>query len=499
MHKIDDVHKIDDIPNDFDCVKYLKYNPDLENLSDIMLKKHWINAGKFEGRLYKLSLPLNFIVEEYRFLNPDIEHMTDNELQIHYEKYGKKEQRKYYDKYFDFNFFVSKYENKNIKNINDAYLIYSKNITLEKNNFFGNYLNNLKFNPKNSIMLIDHKSDGTGACHYLYMLYENYKKQYKNVVLVLVKYSDFFLKKYNIKKSEVIEYFNDPTMLFMIYNKFTPIVMYMNSVNYAFYRIIDIVPREKLLFHSHEIKKHYFLSKKITPDYVVSYKIANEYMNRPGIQPPFLTNIDEILKLGNDYIDVIKNDFGILDNDKITLCMCGVLSERKNYKLFIEMAIIFPQYNFLWIGGDKCKKFIKYKNIYQITFTTNPYKYYNQIVDYFILFSLSDPCPFVVLENILFETPVIVFKENIYTDHCSSLLENIYYEYKTCISYENCIDAINKFVINKKNKNVHYKFGYQYIQMNYSKPHYILRELDCVKNIYHHTKKNKLFPFCITC
>jgi hypothetical protein len=191
------------------------------------------------------------------------------------------------------------------------------------------------------------------------------------------------------------------------------------------------------------------------------------------VQPTFLNDINDIIEKGKIIPSNFGNSYGEFDNTKICICMAGQITDRKNYKLFVTTAEIFPEYNFLWIGGSENQThiFSNKKNIYHIPYTENPYAYYNNIVDYFILFSTFDPCPFVVLENIIFSTPIITFKENIFTDHTSILISDIYHECDGKVELKNTIDAINTYVKNKKNiNNTNHNNHIKYVVDNFSSP-----------------------------
>lgn len=470
------------LPEDFNVDEYKRLNPDLCNLDDLVLKKHYSLHGEKENRLYKEILPNNFLVSCYRFLNPDIDDLSDLELKVHYQKYGIFEERKYVDTLYDPMYFKKKYFNKQNLTDDELYKKYTLDIKLHKSKKVKHMYDKLILPKKNTIFFVDHDKNGYGACHYLYLLFNICKEKYKtiNFVLIVINYVPQLEEKYSILKSETIEYLGDPSLLYMLYNKIKPLVMYMNSANYAMYRIINVIPRNKIIFHSHEIKSHYLLHQAITPDYVVSEKISSQYIKKPKIQPPFLSEIHKILELANEPVDPIKNKYGCLDNKKITITMCGSITERKNYKLFIEVSKMFHEHNFLWIGGNETDIFYPYKNIYHVPLTQNPYKYYKQCTDYFILFSLIDPCPFVILENILLGVPCIVFEENIFVKHDKNILKEYYHEISGEINLLNCSNAINMLVKSKNcaESTCDNNAGYHYICKNYSYPTYIVSDIE---------------------
>jgi hypothetical protein len=154
--------------------------------------------------------------------------------------------------------------------------------------------------------------------------------------------------------------------------------------------------------------------------------------------------------------------------------MCGQISERKNYKLFIKVSTLYPNYNFIWIG-DNSNIFDNYENIYHISNTENPYKYYKQLIDYFMLFSIIDPCPYVILENILLNNNIIVFKPNILYNHNNISLQSFYHIYPYEISLYNCRMAINRYVKNKKINNIN--FGQIYIKNTFSYPNEVMKKI----------------------
>jgi hypothetical protein len=438
------------------------------------------------------KLPIEFNSIIYKLLNPDLSSYTDINAKLHYINHGITENRQYKDIHFDAQYFSNKY---NIDS--NLYLKYISDIRQLKNSYFTDDVNKHSVNSEYKyIFLVNHDYCLFGANHYMYLLFNILIKKFENTnikpLLCEVKYNPQLLIKYSICQNHVIEYKNDPTLLYMLYEHFQPKLVYLNSCNFAIFNVYKYIPKDMTIVHSHEIFDHYLLAKINVPNFVVSHRIAQEYNTYykndnnfviPLVQPPFLSNIDEILTLSDENIDVISNDFGIIDMSKITIGMCGQITDRKNYQLFIEVSKHYPHYNFIWIG-DNNNVFTQYNNIYYITHTNNPYKYYKQVIDYFILFSHQDPCPYVILENILLETQIITFAKNIYTEHKSDLINDFYFEYPNEINLNNCIDAVNKFVkntkqilkINKSNK------GQEYIDKYFSFPHNIYQKIENILN-----------------
>ena len=409
---------------------------------------------------------------QYREFNPDLNNLSDEELVKHFTEHCFKEKRIYKDKFFDKELFCAV----NNFDINDEqiYLKYINDIRQQKNNIFNEYIKKLNKLENITILLVNHDNNLYGASHYLYNLFNILKEKYKNVILCEIKYNPSILSKYNIEIKDVLEYEGDPTLLYMLYEYYSPNLIYLNSINYAITKIIKYIPKNKRILHSHECYENYSLAFEL-PDFVVSDKIAQRYQNNEvKIQPPFLTNIDDIIQKSTEPIEQIKNKKGIFDKSKITIGMCGQISERKNYKLFIKVSTLYPNYNFIWIG-DESNIFDNYENIYHISNTENPYKYYKQLIDYFMLFSIIDPCPYVILENILLNNNIIVFKPNILYNHNDISLQSFYHIYPYEINLYNCRMAINRYVKNKKINNIN--FGQIYIRNTFSYPNEVMKKI----------------------
>lgn len=478
-----------ELPKDFIPEEYRLINPDLHELGTEDLIHHYLHYGQYEEyRFYKINheevklLPENFKVEIYRSLNPDLDKLSDYQLIRHYLNHGKQEMRKFNDEHFDQSFFESYTDC-------EDYKFYIKDIRLPKNTYFfkivKDYLVKENLNTKESpvyIFLVNHSETLYGANHYTYLLFLILKRKYSEsssnikVKLCEVEYNKLIFDKYGIKHEDVIEYKNDATLLYMYYNAMQPKVVYLNSCNFCFTKLYKFIHPDKRILHSHEVFQHYLLSKEIVPDLVVSSRIKQQYhdfykcqSDHLQIQTPFLNNIDEILSLSEIQLNAsISNSFQNIDSSKITIAMCGQITTRKNYKLFIEISQIFSHFNFLWIG-DKSNVFEPYKNIFHIQETKNPYQYFRQVVDYFILFSDIDPCPYVVLENIVLESKIITFENNIFYEHNNPLIKHFYFSHPSRISLNTCEDAINKFVKEKRSFEL-VGCGQEYIKKYFNYP-----------------------------
>ena len=107
--------------------------------------------------------------------------------------------------------------------------------------------------------------------------------------------------------------------------------------------------------------------------------------------------------------------------------MCGAKSERKGYDIFINLVKTMPYHDFVWIGDSFDNNNI-YSNYYQIEHCKNPYNYIQKL-DYLLVTSRIDPCPYVILESLYLNVPCIVFDGNITYEHTLKNNYHIIYKY----------------------------------------------------------------------
>jgi len=462
------------IPSNFDWNIYLSLNPDLYKAginNEKLAKAHWIKYGQKENRKYLIedeivntnqiyytntitenSLPSNFNPKLYKLYNKDLAMMSDNEAIQHYIRHGKKENR-----------------------------IYFCGVNFETLNTYKTE----QYIPQQdgAVLLINHDVSKTGAPIFLYDLYFEIINNniFKNVYIV-EPYPNKILPEIDNK----IYHFNDPNLLYEIIISTNPSLIYSNSLNLYLHNLDKFEYwYNKTILHFHET---YSYAKPIIENiknnisniktYVVSDNIRKEFLSQSSFKdiqifPPFLsqTKKEKIKKLSKENISDLIN----IDHKKITIGMCGEPCDRKNLLLFLKLAEYYPEYNFVWVGGDnleKIKLFLdpdgKYKitdNFYWIPSTTNPYKYF-ELFDYFFLTSKEDPCPIVVLENLLLNNKIIVIKNNIKTQHDINFLEN-YIE----INSNNENDIITNFKDLNLNKNKNEtKNNIKYIDYYYTNP-----------------------------
>lgn len=424
------------IPEDFDAAGYKLYNPDLSNFNDEQLRNHYKYHGRAEERVYRIDIPEDFDVDAYRNLNVDIFDQTDAWLKAHYFRAGKAEGRKYIDPFFDKQFFCA-YNNIKTEEYT-GYRDYLKDIRQVKSQTIFERMADIPL-LEDHILLVSHDSSIYGATHYLYLIFHELKALGKKVKVVEMHHNEALFKKYGLVEDDVMFYYNDPTLLYYMCTKSNPKKVYFNSMNSCMATVAAYIPREKLLIHSHEVRKHYIC--ETLPDFVVSARISGEYDNSAKVQPPIidartLASMDEEF---NKDVELC-NAYGPIDRSKIAIGMCGSLCDRKNWKTFLSAAEKLSGFNFIWVGGsfDIGEDLL---NFYHVKNVSLPYKYY-RLFDYFLLTSLEDPCPYVVLENLYVGNRVLTFKENIYTSHGCENLREVYFEKDGEVSLNSVLEHI---------------------------------------------------------
>jgi hypothetical protein len=379
--------------------------------------------------------PNNFDAKTYQSLNPDLYNLNIHELQNHYILHGIEENRKYKPE------------------------------------------TNLKQQPTFSPVFINHDISLTGAPIFLYDLVTYLLDN--NVIqnpIIIEPYPNNLFDNYNFSK---MYHYNNIDLLTQILENIDPVFIYSNSLNLYYFNANKFKKYWfKTYFHFHETIE--YINSSILKDIkkekllVVAQKIKNSLIQADNkditLFPPFITQ-EKIYKIQNLKENFI--DSNGINTNKVTIGMSGSLCDRKNFKLFYQIAKECPQYEFIWVGGlDWVESFKRIygetpenlANLHHIPYTNNPYPYY-KLFDYFFLTSKNDPCPIVVLENMLLNNRIIV-TNNIYYQHNTKTLKNNY----TILDSKNDNETINLFKNLSLTKYIKDNAGEKYICKNFNKP-----------------------------
>ena len=436
------------IPPDFDWKIYLQLNHDLTKnglCNQQQAETHYLKHGIDEGRIYRLDhfldkLPEDFDYRIYGILNPDLGHHFGNDkskLEMHYRSYGHRENRQ----------FRSSFSYEQIHNL--------LSLPAQEN----------KSRYENYTVLVNHESSLTGAPMFL-QDFANWLYRYnKNLIFVDCVPNEYYDINKNIKR---YYHFNDPLKLKNILDNIASInIVYSNSLSPIFKHIDNFTTYlHKTIFHFHECKEDIYRSlktdeqnrfKNIVDQSYSTIFVAKQIAEDLGVYghkkvllcPEFLSHSrsEKILSINKD----------IKQTKRIQIGMCGTNCSRKNPELFVALSKLNPSYDFIWIGGNIVSDNTP-PNLICIEETADPFDHFNNI-DYFLLTSKRDPCPIVILENLLMNNKIILLDENIKYKHDIDNLENV-----TVITDHNndpkkITKALKKMSLNKiknqtsKNKN----------------------------------------------
>jgi hypothetical protein len=447
--KIEIYRKANDVePNPYSCLKLIEIY--LNNFNYIEASE-WLKAlikidynNVYIEYYINLIKPKNFNSKEYLMLNADLGELeNDDSIKIkdifsrkrkmsllhHYVLYGIKEKRNY----------------KLSININSS--------------------------PNFSPLFINHDISLTGAPVFLYdfVTYLKNNNIIKNPIII-ESFKNNLFDNYDIQK---MYHENSPEKLLQIIKETNPVFIYSNSLNLYYYNIDKFIDYwHKTYFHFHETLSNLDenILKKIKNQkiFVVANRIKKELKSCgcTNVQkfPPFIHQ-EKIFHIKN-------NEYNELN--KLTIGMSGNICDRKNLKLFYKLAESCPQYEFIWIGGenwaDNYESLYGYKplnlpNFTHVPYVKNPYVYYKNL-DYFFLTSKNDPCPIVVLENLLINKRVITIKDNIFYKHNKSILQENLIEIKEK-EEEKIIEAFQSLDLKKYKAD---NAGENYIKKYFSKP-----------------------------
>jgi len=96
-------------------------------------------------------------------------------------------------------------------------------------------------------------------------------------------------------------------------------------------------------------------------------------------------------------------------NKKLTIGILGRITYPRNPLLFNEIALRFPQYDFVWIGGGEQKKLLTAQNIRITGWLSDQSTIFNELnqLDIYLQTSLWEGLPLAVLEAMAFRKPIV--------------------------------------------------------------------------------------------
>ena len=463
------------IPEDFDPNLYKYLNPDLQNMNEDELKKHYISYGFNEAREYKLDLPDDFHHETYRLLNHDLTFYDEINLKLHYSNIGKNEKNriyklddfdwiKYIETYYDLNSYINNYndalnhwikygetEGRTYFKINN----YEMNI-LSNKNLFNFEMETSKLEESNIIFSLNMNTDSFIGNLYIEII-ENLNNQ--KIIPKYIIFNIFFNFDLNDERNILIKnkinglknnYHNVIFNLSHNYGKMTQLFGLLN--------LNDILNKnDKIIFMNNDVK----INNYTTYYYDLVYNLYNCY----GV---FIdeNNIINIDKESNDifydnYQSFVSSDLTyslkykfIFEIYKFYLNITTINEKLKDYNDF--MITLFYKINKLYVCGINL-----FFNLLE-----------NETVNQFILKKFSKSKDDYYFEKSilkLFKIDFSIIKKKIY-------LNNILNKYDFDLNIDSLIINPRKILYNIEN-----------IKFNNQNNHYITEQIDIKyfrKNIF---------------
>lgn len=150
-------------------------------------------------------------------------------------------------------------------------------------------------------------------------------------------------------------------------------------------------------------------------EYVLSKKIGKSILNRNGI------SVSEIQKHVSEY-----------KNQKLTIGIVARITFARNPTLFNDIALLFPEYDFVWIGDGELIGKITASNIRITGWFMDSEKVFFELnkIDVYLQTSLWEGLPIAVLEAMAMSKPVIATdiignKDLVITNKTGFLFNNI--------------------------------------------------------------------------
>lgn len=382
------------LPPSFDWKEYAALNYDLRDLGPQDLAQHYRYHGSREGRPHAAPpLPIGFSPAEYRAMNWDLRAASDAESAAHYRLHGAREGRAFRD------------PSRPPSLSDDAYLTFSD-------------LSAPWPGPEPELAIVTHELSLTGAPHYACLLARAAAQRGLRVALLHPAVDvQGVVERYGLNGVQLLP-FQGPRPLLVLLRLLKPRLAYFNSGSSATSAVVLELLRARVgppvFLHSHESSEH-FVPAEVTPDAVVSERIAAEWARRgrarPAVLPPFVPP-DTARELA-----AFAEGRPRRESRRLCAAMCGSLTERKGYKIFAAAAALCTEVDWIWVGGDKAPDcFEGLANVRHVLGTPAPHRHLVE-ADVFVLTSDVDPCPYVVIECLVMGLPVIVWSENILTDH----------------------------------------------------------------------------------
>lgn len=253
-------------------------------------------------------------------------------------------------------------------------------------------------------------------------------------------------------------------------NKFNMNNVFYNPHGFSFLQMTESKFRRSLFFNLEKVGAKFggYIIGCSKGEYQEALKISKNSINiNNGVDTK---KIDNIVKSIND---------NCLDKKtkKITIGTIGRICNQKNPKRFNEIAKLFPEYTFVWIGDGELRKELTVSNI-KVTGWMERKKVISEIlkIDIYIMTSLWEGLPISLLEAMYLKRPVIVSnvignRDVVLNGHNGYIVSELE-EYRKIIEELTRDDKLKEKIANN---------AYKHINKNYNIKNMIMK----YDNIYH--------------
>jgi glycosyltransferase involved in cell wall biosynthesis len=233
-------------------------------------------------------------------------------------------------------------------------------------------------------------------------------------------------------------------LLMKAYVKYKPDIIHLHSSKVGILGRI-VFPRKKIIYTVHGFDSIRLAYRKYLPiERFMQYRCkaivgVSEYDKNNLLSENINNHIECIYNGIERPVSLQKGPFNLFKNYKYRILCIARLSPQKNSSLFLNLALLLPEYAFIWIGNQFEPMGTIPSNVFFMGNISNAGAY-NEYVDLFILPSNYEGLPIVILEAMSFGKPIVAsnvggVSEIVINDENGYTVENIPEAFASKIQY----------------------------------------------------------------